>query len=192
MKYLHSITLTIATVALQLSTGVLTADAGPNKHSHEKAYEMEADAREALTKLYSSTSSAKVLGEKAKGILVFPSITKGGFVVGGQYGKGVLFKEGRVAGYYNIAAGSFGLQAGVQKFSYAMFFMSDKDLSYLDASEGWEVGVGPNITIWDQGMANSLSSTTLREGVYAFFFGQKGLMAGLGIQGSKITRIKPD
>jgi len=90
----------------------------------------------------------------------------------------------------NVAA-SYGLQAGVQGFSYVLFFMSDSALEYLDKSDGWEVGTGPSLVIVDKGMAKSLSTTTLHDDVYAFIFGQKGLMAGIGIQGSKITRIHP-
>jgi lipid-binding SYLF domain-containing protein len=43
----------------------------------------------------------------------------------------------------------------------------------------------------DEGMAKSASTTTMKDDIYAFIFGQKGLMAGLGIQGNKITRIQP-
>lgn len=75
---------------------------------------------------------------------------------------------------------------------YALFFLSDADLKYLKNSGGWEVGVGPSVVVMDEGMARSFSTTTARSGVYAFFFDQKGLMAGLGIQGSKITEIQPD
>lgn len=157
----------------------------------ESATVMEKDARAALEKLYSSTPSAKVLGDKAKAILIFPEITKAGFIVGGQHGRGVLFKDGNVSGYFSTTAGSFGLQAGVQKFGYALFFMNDSDLTYLNKSEGWEIGVGPSITIVDAGVAGSLTTTTAREGVYAFFFEQKGLMAGLGLQGTKISPYDP-
>lgn len=160
--------------------------------SSNSAIAMEVDARSALSDLYAKVPSADVLGGKAKAILVFPSITKGGFVIGGQYGKGVLLRNGRVSGYYSTTSASYGLQAGIQKFGYALFFMNDSDLSYLNKSEGWEIGVGPSITVVDVGLAKSLTSTTVREGVYAFFFEQRGLMAGLGIQGTKISRIDPD
>jgi lipid-binding SYLF domain-containing protein len=114
-------------------------------------------------------------------------------LVGAQYGSGgALFKNGITAGYYNILAGSYGLQAGVQSFSYALFFMDNASLNYLNRSEGWEVGVGPSIVVVDKGVAKSLTTTTAKNGVYAFIFGQKGLMAGLGLQGSKISRIYPD
>lgn len=152
---------------------------------------MERDAQAALQELYKDTPTAKVLGDKAVAILVFPRITKGGFIIGGQYGEGTLLKGGKAAGFYSSAAASYGLQAGLQKFGYALFFMNESDLRYLENSDGWELGVGPTITVVDTGFARSLSTSTAREGMYAFFFSQKGLMAGLGLQGSKISKINP-
>jgi lipid-binding SYLF domain-containing protein len=172
-------------------TVVFLVLAAPLSCVAESAREMRSSASQALANLYSSTPAARVLGEKAAGILVFPEILKGGFIVAAQYGNGVLFKGGKAVGYYNTTSGSFGFQAGVQSFGYALFFMTQEDLAYLERSSGWEIGVGPSITIVDVGLARSLSTTTLREGMYAFFFDQKGLMGGLGLQGTKITRIHP-
>lgn len=157
----------------------------------ESAREMRRNAHQALSQLYASEPAAKALGEKAAGILIFPEIIKGGFMVAAQYGNGVLFKEGKAVAYYNTTSGSFGFQAGVQTFGYALFFMTKDDLHYLERSHGWELGVGPSITVVDVGIARSLSTTTARQGMYAFFFDQKGLMGGLGLQGTKITRIHP-
>ena len=145
----------------------------------------------ALKQLYASTPAAKKMAGIAKGILVFPDIIKGGFIIGGQYGEGALRVGGKTTGYYRTLAASYGLQAGAQQFGYALFFLSDADLKYLKNSGGWEVGVGPSVVVMDEGVARSFSTTTARSGVYAFFFDQKGLMAGLGIQGSKITEIQP-
>jgi lipid-binding SYLF domain-containing protein len=135
---------------------------------------------------------AKALVPKAVAVLVFPSIIKGGFIIGGQYGEGALRKKGKTVAYYNTVSASYGLQAGVQKFGYALVFMNQKALSYLDQSQGWEIGVGPSVVVVDEGFAKSMTSTTLQDDVYAFFFNQQGLMAGLGLQGTKITRIHPD
>jgi lipid-binding SYLF domain-containing protein len=158
--------------------------------------ELNRDAPAALQTLYESTPAAKQLGEKAKGILVFPSIIKGGFIWGGQIGDGALFKNGKIVGYYRTLAGSYGLQAGGQKFGYAMFFMNDEALAYLSKSKGWEVGVGPSVVVVDKESAvafgKSMTTSTLKDDIYAFIFSQKGLMAGLGLQGSKITKINPD
>jgi lipid-binding SYLF domain-containing protein len=149
----------------------------------------DADAKAALQKLYDSEPAAKLIGEKAKAVLVFPNIVKAGFIVGAQYGEGVLLIDGKVTAHYNSVAASYGLQAGVQAFGYAMFLMTDNALQYLHKSDGWELGVGPSIVIVDKGKAKSLTTTTLQDDVYAFIFDQKGLMAGLGLQGSKITKL---
>ena len=145
------------------------------------AADITRDSNAALQNLYANNPEARHLAKRAKGILVFPGIVKAGFLVGAQYGSGgALFKNGRTAGYYNIIAGSYDLQAGVQSFSYALFFMDNASLNYLNRSEGWEIGVGPSIVIVDAGVAKSLTTTTAKNGVYAFIFDQKGLMAGFG------------
>jgi lipid-binding SYLF domain-containing protein len=150
---------------------------------------IERDARAALKKLYSENPSARVLRDKAHAVLVFPNMLKAGFMFGGQIGEGALFRAGKVAGFYNSVAASYGFQAGAQVFGYALFFMNKSALGYLDKSEGFELGSGPSLVVLDEGAAKSLSSTTLTQDVYAFVFGQKGLMGGVGIQGSKITRL---
>jgi len=151
--------------------------------------ELERDAASALKSLLANNSAARLLGKKAEAILVFPNIVKAGFLFGGQIGEGVLVKNGRPAGYYNSVAGSYGLQAGIQVFGYALFFMNGQALAYLNTSGGWEVGVGPSIVVVDQGVGKSITSTTVTQDVYAFIFDQKGVMGGIGVQGSKITRI---
>jgi len=169
---------------------VMTPWVSPSPALAASAAEINKDASAALAKLYEKVPEARTLAAQAKGILVFPNIVKAGFLFGGQYGEGVLRKGGKVAGYYNSVAASYGLQAGVQAFGYALFFMDDSALAYLDKSEGFEIGVGPSIVVVDEGTAKTLTTTTGRKDVYAFIFSQKGLMAGLGLQGSKISRIE--
>ncbi len=183
--------LSILVIALLLLAGCQSTGGGSRMAG--SAAEIDRDVNYALNKLYESTPAARTLAAKAKGILVFPSIVKAGFMVGAQYGRGgALRVKGRTAGYYNSVAASYGLQAGVQSFGYALFFMSKDAMNYLNRSEGWEIGVGPSIVIVDEGVARSLTTTTAKDDVYAFIFDQKGLMAGLGIQGSKISRIYPE
>jgi lipid-binding SYLF domain-containing protein len=151
--------------------------------------EIERDARAGLQQLYAKNPKARELGAKAKGILVFPGIVKAGFMFGGQYGEGALFKGGRLAGFYNTVAASYGFQAGIQKFGYALFFMTEPALKYLDKSEGFELGSAPSLVVLDEGKSGSLSTTTLQNDMYAMFFDQKGLMGGLGLQGTKISKL---
>ena len=158
--------------------------------AQKKSAQLDQKVTAALAQLTSTTPAAAQLAKTAKGILMFPSVKKGGFIVGGQYGEGALRVGGRTEGYYKTTAASFGLQAGGEKFGYAMFLMNDDALNYLRNSKGWEIGVGPEVTVVDAGAAASLSTSTAKSNIYVFFFGQKGLMGGLSIQGSKITRFE--
>ncbi len=182
----------IRTIVALLITLLATAILGaPHPAMAADAAAIDRESRAALQELYQTTPLAKTLEKKAKAVLVFPGILKAGFIIGAQGGNGALFVNGKTVAYYNIAAASYGLQAGAQEFGYAMFLMTDSARASIDKSGGWEIGVGPSIVVVDAGVAKSLTTTTAKDDVYAFIFSQKGLMAGLGIQGSKITRINP-
>jgi lipid-binding SYLF domain-containing protein len=161
----------------------------PGPAAGASAQEIDRDVDAALTKLYAENDAARLLRDNAEAVLVFPRMLKAGFLFGGQIGEGALRKGGRTAGYYNSVAASYGLQAGAQAFGYALFFMNDQALEYLDKSAGFELGIGPSLVVVDAGVAKSMTSTTLTHDVYAFVFDQKGLMGGIGLQGSKITRV---
>jgi lipid-binding SYLF domain-containing protein len=152
---------------------------------------LNSDGAKALKALYAKVPAAKAIGGKATAVLVFPKVTKAGLGIGGQYGEGVLLKGGKPVAYYSTGGASYGLQAGAQQYGYAMFFMNDAALKSLDKAEGFEVGVGPSVVVIDEGMAKTTTTTTMDKDVYAFIFGQQGLMAGLGIQGNKVTKINP-
>lgn len=155
------------------------------------AADLSRSAQAALQKLYAAVPGAKAIGKDAHAVLVFPSVTKAGLGIGGQYGEGALIKGGKVVAYYSTAGASYGLQAGVQTYGYAMFFMNEAALKQLDKSDGFEVGVGPSVVLMDEGKAKTMTSTTMKDDIYAFIFGQQGLMAGLGVQGNKISKISP-
>jgi lipid-binding SYLF domain-containing protein len=149
-------------------------------------------ATQSLSTLYKNTPGAKALADKAVAVLVFPSIVKGGFIIAGQFGDGALRKNGKSVAYYRSLAASYGFQAGIQAFGYVLFFMDDASLQYLNNTDGWELGTGPSLVVLDAGFGKNFSTTTLQSGVYAFIFDQRGLMGGIGIQGSKITKINPN
>jgi len=151
---------------------------------------LNADAEAALESLYGNQPAAKALGDKAAGVLVFPNITRAGFVVGGSGGDGVLYQKGKETGYYNSGSLSVGLQAGVQSFGYAVFFMTDAELKKFKKSSGWNIGAAPTVVLVDAGMAKDMNTASLKSNIYAFIFDQKGLMAGIGLQGQKISKIK--
>jgi lipid-binding SYLF domain-containing protein len=171
---------------------LIAAMLGPQPALADTAEGIDSGVKLALQDLYDNSKAARDLSKKAKGILVFPKVRKAGFMIGGQYGEGALLVNGKTAGYYSTAEASYGLQAGAQTFGYALFFVTNSALKNFQSSTGFEVGVGPTLVVVDEGMAKSMTTTTLKHDIYAFFFSQKGLMGGLGIKGSKITKINPN
>ena len=156
----------------------------------QPALSLDGDAKRALNALYESSADAKALGANAKAILVFPGIQKIGLILGAQFGEGAMFKDGRVIDYYRLIGVMAGLEAGIQSFDYAMFFMSDPALEDMQSSSGFEIGADPNIVIIDAGAAKVISTSKLQADVYGYVFKQKGLMGGIALQGVKITRLE--
>ena len=147
------------------------------------------ESRHALQQLVAQNPAAAKANSKAAAILVFPDVVKAGLIFGAQGGQGILFIHGQPSGRYRTVAASYGLQAGVQKYGYALFLMNQQAVNWVNNTHGWEIGSGPSVVIVDKGMARSFTTDTLHSGIYAFTFDQQGLMAGLGLQGSKIMRI---
>jgi len=172
----HAISLILAAVTL-FAAGAASAD------------NLVSESRRALQQLVAENAAAAKCKSKAAAILVFPDVVKAGFIIGAQGGQGILFVRGQPSGRYRTVAASYGLQAGVQKYGYALFLMNQNAVSWVNNTRGWEIGTGPSVVIVDKGMARSFSTDTLHSGIYAFAFDQQGLMAGLGLQGSKIMRI---
>jgi len=158
----------------------------------DDAAELTKDGEAALTSLYAKAPAAKALSAKTLAILVFPKITKAGFGIGGQSGEGVLLKKGKSVAYFRTSGASMGMQIGAQTYGYAMFLMTEKAVASLTQGNGFEVGVGPSVVVMDEGMAKNTTTKTMKDDIYAFIFGQQGLMAGMGIQGNKITKIDKD
>jgi lipid-binding SYLF domain-containing protein len=178
-----------AACLLAALTLTMTPLTNPRPALAASAEAINRNANAVLAKLYEKHPDAKQLAARAKAILVFPNIYKAGFMLGAQYGEGVLRRGNKSVGYYNTVAASYGWQAGAQAFGYALLFMNEGALSYLDKSGGFEVGVGPSIVVVDEGAGKAMTTSTVTQDIYAFIFDQKGLMAGAGIQGSKISKI---
>jgi len=180
-------------LAVALTLVILTVHPGSTGVAlAASASEIDRSVTQSLTTLYTKKPDAKALADKAVAVLMFPSIVKAGFIIGGQFGDGALRRDGQTVAYYRSLAASYGFQAGVQTFGYVLFFMDEASVQYLDNSAGWELGSGPSLVVLDEGFGKVLSTTTLQKGVYALIFNQKGLMGGVGLQGSKITKIHPN
>jgi lipid-binding SYLF domain-containing protein len=174
------------------AAGLATAVAAPAALADAgDAAKLVGEARRAIDKLLAEDEDARRLNARGRAVLVFPEITKAGFIVGAQNGEGVMFMGRNVVGFYSIASGSFGLQFGAQKYGLALFFMNQQAIDYLRRNRGFSVGAGPSVVAVDKGASKQLSTTTGLQDIYAVAFDQRGLMAGLTLQGSKISQINP-
>lgn len=176
--------------AALLSTAFLTSACATAPQSAATTRNIDEMSSAALDSLTRDNAAARAISGKSRAVLIFPSIVKAGLVFGGAYGEGELRRGGNVVDYYNSFTGSWGLQAGAQSYGYAVFLMNKEAEDYVSSSDGWEIGVGPTVVVVDQGVAENISTSTLQDDAYAFIFDQKGLMAGVSIEGTKITKVK--
>jgi len=187
MKSIQRISI-VSIAALAMSAMTLI----PTTASAASAAQVDSASRTALRSLVMNNPKAADLAQRSVAVLVFPSITKAGFIIAGHRGTGSLIRGRRTLGYYETVGGSYGLQAGIQAYGYALFFLDHGSLQYLSSARGWNVGSAPSLVVGNTGTSGSLGTLNLKKGIVAIFFNQKGLMGGLGLQGSKITEYYPN
>lgn len=184
MRLLKHTATALALAALPVLSACSTTANSPASQA-----DISTSSSQALNKLVRENPAAAAISRQSRAVLIFPSMVKAGLVFGGAYGEGELRKGGQTSGYYTSFTGSWGLQAGAQSYGYAVFLMNDNAIQYLEESDGWEIGVGPTVVVVNAGVAENLSSSTLQDDAYAFIFDQKGLMAGVSIEGTKVTKV---
>ncbi|MEW6544510.1 MAG: lipid-binding SYLF domain-containing protein [Nitrospirota bacterium] len=163
--------------------------ASPGVSLAADAKEIDADVDLTLKEFAEKITGSEDFLKHAKGVLVFPSIYKAGFIFGAEYGTGALRVAGKTVDYYNLAGASFGFQIGAQKTSVILMFMKDVALEKFRSSTGFELGVDAGATIVTVGAEGSLDTTKLAEPILAFVFSQRGLMGGVTLSGSKFTKL---
>jgi lipid-binding SYLF domain-containing protein len=180
-------TLLTALSFVVIAAGAILAE--PSRGQATSGTEITEDANHTLHSFVRQVGGAQELANKAAGILVFPSVVKAGFGVGGEYGEGLLIVGQRPAGYYNLISASFGFQLGVQERSVIIMFMTQQALDAFDRRAGWKIGVDGSVAIITVGIGGSIDTDKVTEPVIGFILDQKGLMYNLTLEGSKISRI---
>lgn len=154
------------------------------------AAEVGTESTAALATFDGDTSGAKTLIDNAKGLLVCPKITKGGFILGVESGKCEMRVGGKVVEYYSTKAAKVGLLAGLQSYSMILVFNDQPALDkFRSGDSGWEVGVDASVAVAKVGASGKLDTTNLQEAIVAYVFGEKGLMADLSLEGSKFKKL---
>ena len=146
---------------------------------------------ETLVDFNAINTANKPLVDKAAGVLVFPRITKAGVGVGGEFGEGVLQVDGKTVGYYSLKSASVGLTLGLANHSEIIMFMTQDSLSKVTSGNGWSIGADGGITVISGGATGSYDTQTVQKPILGFAFAEKGLIADLSFEGSKISKITP-
>ncbi|MBN3767855.1 hypothetical protein G3O01_44115 [Burkholderia sp. Ac-20365] len=190
-RFITLSTTALATGGLALAGCTTTGPSSDNstEANAAKRQTIDADVNGTLARLYNSIGGSRELADKSRGILVFPSVISAGFWFGGQYGQGALRVGGQTSGYYSIAAASFGLQIGAQSKAIVMLFMTDDALNNFTRSQGWSAGVDATVALVKVGANGNVDTSTAMSPVEAFVLTNGGLMAGVSLEGSKISRL---
>lgn len=162
----------------------------PSAQAATKA-EIDAGVKDAMARFSKEVKGGQAFMKSAKGLLVFPKIYKGGFIVGAEGGEGALVSGGKTLDYYASGGLSWGLQAGAQAKTVIIAFMTKEALEQFRNSSGWKVGVDGSVAMVDVGAGGGVDTKTIKDPVVGFVFGQKGLMANITLEGSKYEKIYP-
>jgi len=170
----------------------LSLHAAPGVASAASAKEIDAKVDTAIERFHAEIGGSREFTQTAKGVLVFPSVVKAGFGVGGEYGTGALRIGEKTSDYYSTTAASIGFQIGAQTKTIILCFMTDAALVDFRKSRGWEIGVDGSVVLIDVGTGGSIGTATAPAPVVGFVFGHSGLMANISLEGAKITKIHPE
>jgi lipid-binding SYLF domain-containing protein len=174
-------------MALLLAAGLAL---GPGRAEAASAGEIDADVAATMQKFQMKVRSGYDLTARAAGILVFPSVVKAGFGVGGEYGEGALLIGGRTVAYFNTISASIGFQLGAQARSVIIMFMTPEALDSFRRKDGWKIGVDGSVALVTLGAGGAIDTNTINRPVIGFILDNKGLMYNLTLEGSKISRIQ--
>ena len=181
----------VALAALSLlATGCTTTGSTSGGSSDERRAALNSSVDAALANLRRQVNGAGQLIDNAKGVLVFPDVLEAGFVFGASRGDGALRTGGRTASFHRTTSGSWGLQAGAQSSAVFVLFMTDAALQQFQRSEGWSVGVDANVTVVSVGANAQITTDTARQPVIGFVLSNRGLMGGITMEGTRVTRLR--
>ena len=175
---------------LALCLCILLFSSFPKISFAASATEINIGVTETLKRFKEEISGGEEFLKQAKGVLIFPSIIKVGFVIGGEYGEGALQIGGKTVDYYSTAAGSFGFQLGAQSKSLVLVFMTNDALKNFQASKGWKAGVDGSVAVIEWGVGEDINTIDIEDPILGFVFSNKGLMYNLTLEGSKFSKLE--
>ncbi|MBH2018513.1 BPSL1445 family SYLF domain-containing lipoprotein [Polaromonas sp.] len=187
---LRTVALAVAVGSVVL-VGCTTTKETDTASAKSSSGSIDAQVDATLNRLYAAAPDARELVAKSAGVLVFPAVLGGSFVIGAEHGRGALRTHGRTEDYYSLSAGSVGWQIGAQSKAVIYVFNTKDALDKFRNSKGWVAGVDATVAVARIGVNGTIDSETVKQPVVGFVMNNAGLEAGVSLQGSKITKITP-
>jgi lipid-binding SYLF domain-containing protein len=179
----------VCALVLASLAGCTTTPLHDTGSSAAHRHQIDAGVDATLPRLYEASPPSRQLVERAAGVLVFPSVLEVSLGVGVEHGDGALRIAGKTVGYYATTSGSIGLQAGAQSQAIALLFMTPDSLARFRASNGWTAGVDATVAVANVGANGGIDTVTAQAPVIGFVLTNSGLMAGISLEGTKVSKI---
>jgi lipid-binding SYLF domain-containing protein len=171
-----------------VASGCTTSGSGTgDPAARRKAIDAAVDS--SMSTLFQQVQGSQDLVNRAAGVLVFPNVMEAGFIVGASRGQGALRVGGKTVSYHATTSGSIGLQAGAQSTAVILLFMTQDALRSFQNSRGWTVGADATVTLLTVGANAQMTTATAQQPVIGYVLSNRGLMAGVSLDGARVTRL---
>lgn len=168
-------------LTLCIGGGLIGCSTAPETRADKR--ELTSDAQQALQQMKRVDRSVASMLDTAHGYAIFPTAGKGGAIVGGAFGRGEVFEQGRFIGYAKIEQATVGAQIGGQEFSELIVFENAAAMNKFKNNE-YSAAANATAVILKEGVG---VTTQFRDGVATFVHPKAGAMAEAAIGGQKFT-----
>lgn len=168
-------------VAMGLAGGLAGCSTSPKTETGRISLEQR--ARATLTEAQGKDPSLRDFLSRSYGYVVFPDVGKGGLLVGGAYGRGLVFERGVPVGYADLTQGTIGAQVGGQSFSQIICFETPQRLNDFKSGNFTFAANASAVAI----RAGAAAATDFKDGTAVFTFSEAGLMLEASIGGQRFS-----
>lgn len=169
-----------------LLAAALLAGCQTDPQTDAKKDALHSEAEAALKQIYADDPGVRDLVNRSTGYAIFPNVGKGGLIVGGAYGRGLVYQQGRFMGYADLTQASVGLQLGGQTFKELLVFENSQAFDNFKTGKLKFTANASAVAV----KAGAAAQARFTDGVAAFVQPNGGAMFELSIGGQEFS-FKP-
>lgn len=171
----------VGMLAVAIGFAVAGCATAPETQGERRSLEARADAT--IQTMTARDPGLRQVLEDAYGYAVFPEVGKGGAIVGGAYGRGIVYERGQKVGFVELNQASIGAQLGGQTFSEILVFEDQEALRDLQSGD-FEIGAGASVVVLTAGAA---AGARFEDGVALFVLPRGGMMVDVSATGQQLN-----